>query len=153
ALDGVHGRIEANTDVRLSGGVLEDLPASLWRYPEDVLGTVLVGVLGVGSLGRCRDQPGPMVLEGIRDVLEEHQPEYYVLVLGRVHAAPQNVRRLPEPGLEPEVGSVRGRLRTVCRSPSASCGSHRIGKGSPYGSPTPPEGGSDARLPAQIWSA
>ena len=37
-----------------------------------------------------------LLLEGVGDVLEEHQAEHDVLVLGGVHAAAQRVGHLPE---------------------------------------------------------
>jgi len=46
---------------------------------------------------------GTLVVECIGDVLEEHEPEHDVLVLGRVHVVPHLVGGLEELPLEPEI--------------------------------------------------
>ena len=43
-------------------------------------------------------------VKGIRDVLEEDQPEHHMLVLGRVHVIPQLVCGEPQFGFKAEVG-------------------------------------------------
>ena len=53
-----------------------------------------------------RSEFGVLGLEGVRDVLEEDQPEDDVLVLGGVHVVAQRVGRGPELGLEAEVCGV-----------------------------------------------
>ena len=52
---------------------------------------------------------GVLLLEGVRDVLEEDQAEDDVLVLGRVHVAAQRVGHLPEAGFVTDGG--RGMIR------------------------------------------
>jgi hypothetical protein len=82
-------------------------PARLGRHPEDALGAVLVGVLGVSALGLLGQQRGVLLLEGVGDVLQEQQAEADVLVLGGVHAAAQGIGHLPELGFVADVGGGR----------------------------------------------
>ena len=98
ALDAGHGVVDELADGRLAGLRLQVRPARLGRHPEDALGAVLVGILGVGALRLLGDELGVMLLEGVGDVLEEDQPEDDVLVLGGVHAAAQRVGHPPELG-------------------------------------------------------
>jgi hypothetical protein len=100
-LDLDHRRVDHLADGRLLRLGLERRPAGILGYPEDVLGEVLVAVLGVGvRLGLEGVVP---LLEGVGDVLKENQPQRDVLVLGRAHLAPHLVRRRLELLLESKV--------------------------------------------------
>jgi hypothetical protein len=48
-------------------------PAGVPRHPEDVLGQVFLGILGVGV--ELAFERGVLGLESVRDVLEEDQAE------------------------------------------------------------------------------
>ena len=76
---------------------LELAPAGLWRNPEDVLGYVLVPVLGC-FLTPFVENLGASLLESVRDVLEEDEAEDDVLVLGGVHVVAEGVGHAPEVG-------------------------------------------------------
>ena len=116
ALDRHHGVVDELADLGLLGIRLQVRPARLARHPEDVLGEVLVAVLGVdaglaGAAGRkapgglvlgLRQQGRVLLLERVGDVLEEDEAEHHVLVLGRVHVAAHLVGRGPELLLEAE---------------------------------------------------
>ena len=92
-------------------------PARLLRHPEDVLGPVLVVVLGVGALvDLLGEEPCVLLLEGVGDVLQEDQPEDDVLVLGGVHVVAELVGRLPERRLEAE-----GAAPVAFPSPARTC--------------------------------
>ena len=71
ALDGDHGVVHHLADRGLLGAGLQVRPASFLRNPEDVLGFVLVLVLGVGAgiVALARHQLGVVLVEGVRDVL------------------------------------------------------------------------------------
>ncbi len=79
-------------------------PSRLRRHPEDVERAVLVGILGIGAFAARGLELGVLLFEGVRDVLEEDQPEHDVLVLGGIHAPAEGISCLPELGFEPEVG-------------------------------------------------
>ena len=111
-LDADHSVVDGLADGGLAGLGLELRPASLGRRPEDVLGPVLVRVLGVSALVACGVQLGVNLFEGVGDVLEEDQAQDDVLVLGGVHAAAQGVRHPPQLGLVAGGGAVA----TVVRS-------------------------------------
>ena len=116
-------------DGRLPRLLLEAGPASLNRYPENVLGVVLVWVLGIGPLAALRLQPGICFLKGIGDVLEEDKAEDDVLVFGSVHAAPQSIGHLPQFGLVAGGGPVVGLLALCvgrCPSRCSHCVSHSL---------------------------
>jgi hypothetical protein len=74
ALDGDHGVVDELADGRLLGVGLDVVPAGHLRHPEDTLCGVLVARLRVGALGLLRLQLGVQLLEGVGDVLEEHEP-------------------------------------------------------------------------------
>ena len=77
------------------------------RHPEDVVGAVFVDVLGVGEFRLAVGlELGIERLEAVRDVFQEDQAEHDMLVLRRIHAAPERVRHLPELLLEADVGAV-----------------------------------------------
>ena len=80
------------------------LPARHLRHPKDVVGQVLVAVLGIGPLRLLRLQLGVFRFEGVRDVLQENQAQHHMFVLGRVHVVAQRVGGGPKFGLETEVG-------------------------------------------------
>ena len=94
-LDGGHGVVHCPPYGGLARLGLQLRPPGLWRHPEDVLGDVLVPVLG-GFFTPFGEHLGVALLEGIGDVLEEDEAEDDVLVLGGVHAAPQGVRHAPQ---------------------------------------------------------
>src|SRR4029077_17519011 len=97
------------SDVRLVCGGEQGVPASFLGNPEDVLGDVLVAVLEdfrsllsflrveIAALfvsSSLEDSAAP--LERIRDVLEEDEAEYQVLVFGGLDATAQPIACLPE---------------------------------------------------------
>ncbi len=106
-LDGGHGVVHELADGGLPGLVFEVLPAGLGRYPEDVLGPVLVRILRVCPLVDLGFEPRVGLFEGVRDVLEKDQPQDHVLVLRGVHRAAKGVRHLPELGLVADVSGGR----------------------------------------------
>jgi len=83
-LQGGHGLVHQAADGRLARVVLEGVPAGLARHPEYALGDVLVAVLG-GFLAFFSLELVVQGGEGVADVLQEHQAEHDVLVLGGVH--------------------------------------------------------------------
>jgi hypothetical protein len=138
ALDGGHRVVHESADGWLRRIAFEVRPARLLGHPEDADGAILVGVLGIGALGPLGVQLGVLGLEGVRDVLEEDQAEDDVLVLGGVHVVAEGIRRLPQLGLEAQVGAgiwlartSRGSLPPRHRSPPRrfTCSRHRIGHG------------------------
>ena len=62
-------------------------PARLGRHPEDTERTILVRVLGVGTLCCFSFELGVLLLKGVRDVFEEDEAEHDVFVLGGIHTA------------------------------------------------------------------
>jgi hypothetical protein len=108
--------------------------ARLGRNPEDVVGQVLVAVFQVHVvLGGLGAELSALLLEGVRDVLEEDQPEDDVLALGRIQVAAQLVGGLPQRGLEAVASKPRSPRpffpRDSLRSSGgcmASAGSFRI---------------------------
>ena len=125
ALDGGHGVVHGPPYSWLTRLRLEPWPSRLGRHPEDALGTVLVGVFGVGAVDDLLLQLRVGLLEGIGDVLEEDQAEDDVLVLGGVHAAPEGVGHLPQLGPVVRDGTVAARSRVrVGAFPSPSCRRH-----------------------------
>jgi hypothetical protein len=73
-------------------------------------------VLGVGArvVALACDEPGVVLVEAVGDVFEEDEPEYDVLVFGRVYVVAQLVRGEPELGLESEVGRRVGLVSVGC---------------------------------------
>ena len=101
-LDAGHRLVELDPD-RLGAGLLLQLrPAGGGRNPEDIVGGVLVAILGIRPFDAR--ELGPVSLEAVGDVLEEDQPEHVVLVDGRLQVAPQLVGDLPQLLLEADVG-------------------------------------------------
>ena len=86
-LNGGHGVVHSPPYGGLVRLALKLRPPGLGRHPEDVLGDVLVPVLG-GVFTPFGEHLSVALLEGVGDVLEEDQAEDDVLVLGGVHAAP-----------------------------------------------------------------
>ena len=111
ALDGGHRVVHELPDIGLPGLGLETAPARLRRHPEDVLGPVLVGVLRIGTLVLLALESGVHLLEGVRDVLEEDEPEDDVLVLGRIHRTAQRIGHAPKLGLVAGRGAMGRSLR------------------------------------------
>ncbi len=105
AFDGDHRVVHQLADRRQLRLRLEVCPARFLGHPEHVLRAVLVRVLGVRAAivplagGKLR----VMLLERIRDVLQEDQPEHHMLVLGGVHVVPQLIGREPQLRLEAQV--------------------------------------------------
>ena len=95
-LDDVHGPVDGCPDVLLSGPGLDDGPAGILGDPEHVPFFVLVGLFGVAPLVDLRLELFMEFLEGVRDVFQEHQWEYDVLVFGCVDVASECVRCCPE---------------------------------------------------------
>ena len=95
AFDRRHRVVDELADDRLPRLGLEMAPARLARHPEDAHRPVLIRVLRVGALGLLAFELGVPLLEGVGDVLEENQAQDHVLVLRRVHRAPQRVGHAP----------------------------------------------------------
>ena len=125
-------------------GVLGQVgPAGPFGDPEHAAAGVLVDVVDqLGDLLLVEpvrlqlglDLPAAL-LEGVRDVLQEHQAQDHVLVLGGIHGAAQLVRGLPEGVLEflhGGRGEVHLQFRghywvpSVCGSASLVLGSVRV---------------------------
>ena len=87
------GALALRYDQRASFGTQKMLAA---RYSS--------GSSGSAPSALLRFELGVLRLERVGDVLEEDQAEDDVLVLGRVHVVAQRVGRLPQVGLEAEVG-------------------------------------------------
>ena len=120
ALNGGHRLIDGQADGRLLGLRPQMRPAGLGRHPEDVLGDVLVSVLG-GVLAPLGEHGRVALLEGVGDVLQEDQPEDDMLVLGGVHRAAQRVGHRPQLGLVADGGpAVRGCPLVTCGLPGPS---------------------------------
>ena len=68
ALNAGHGDIDELANGGLSRLGLEVHPAGLGRYPENVLGAVLVRVFGVGTLGPFAFEMGVHLLEGVGEM-------------------------------------------------------------------------------------
>ena len=123
ALDTNHGAVDELADGGLARLGLQMSPAGLRRHPEDVLGDVLVAVLG--SFGAPFGQNRRMaLLEGIGDVFQEDEAQDDVLVLGGVHAAAQGVRHAPKLLLIARGGAVAAGLYDrigACFSRLCSC--------------------------------
>lgn len=116
----------------LDGGLrLQVLLARLGQELGDVSGAVLVGVFGAGTARLLRHKLRLLLLEGIRDVLEEEEAENNVLVRGGVPAAAKRVGSSPQLGLEARfveevrkiLGCIKLRRYRVCPS------STRVGGG------------------------
>ena len=84
-LDRQHGVVDVLANRCLLCPGLEVRPSGFLRDPEDVLGEVLLGILWIGEF--LVEQPCPLHLEGIGDVLQEDEPQGDVLVVGRLHVA------------------------------------------------------------------
>lgn len=100
AFNGGHGVVDELADGGLWGVGSKVMPACFWRYPEDVVGAVLVAVLWVGAVGSLRFELGVFSFEGVGDVLEEDEAEDDVFVLGGVHVVAEGVGGGPELGFE-----------------------------------------------------
>ena len=111
-LDGDHRLVDQLADRRLLGVVLQRLPASLGRHPENIVRAVLVRIFGIGPFAHFGQQLLMPLFEGVGDVLEEDQPQHDVLVLGRIHVVAELVSGQPELGLEAEIGG--GVRRSFC---------------------------------------
>jgi len=95
-LDGGHSVVHDGADLRLGRVGLQMLPPRLFGHPEDAGAAVLVRVLRVGPIGPLGFQFGVLRLKSVGDVLEEDQPQDYMLVLRRVHVVAQRIGRGPE---------------------------------------------------------
>jgi hypothetical protein len=110
---------------------LDPRPARRLGHPEDPLGAVLVAVLRVGTVGGLLDQPRVQLLEGVGDVLEEHEAEDDVLVLASVHVVAQLVGGLEQGALEAEVaGSLGFGWNSLGGALGLDGGGRRFGAGS-----------------------
>ncbi len=96
ALDRSHGVIHKLADGGLFGLCPKVCPARLGRHPEDIHGTVFVGVFGVSPLSTLSLERRMMLLKGVRNIFEEDQAEDNVFVLGSIHAAAKRVGHFPE---------------------------------------------------------
>lgn len=106
-LDRDHCIVERLPNLGELGLVLQIRPPRLGRNPEDALAAILVRILGIRPLVDLREElPMPLV-ECIRNILEKHEPEHDMLVLGRVHVVPKLVRSLEQRALEPEIRAAR----------------------------------------------
>src|SRR5665648_773500 len=102
-------RNQRDNPCEMCGTSVQARPARALRHPEDVDGAVLVKVLRVRPARLLGDQLGALLLERVRDVLEEDQTEDHVLVLASVHVVAQGVGHLPELGLVADRCAVRAR--------------------------------------------
>ena len=109
---GVHQRAHRLVDQGADRGAVHTLgpgrqeaPAGGRRYPEHAGAGVFVGVLqgvldvvvAVAALGvQFGANLATALVEGVGDVLEEHQTQDHVLVVGRLQRAAQLVGRLPQ---------------------------------------------------------
>jgi hypothetical protein len=120
ALDAGHRLVHELADGGLLGLRLQVLPTRPGRDPEDVVGAVLVGILGVGALRAFGLELPVLFIEGVGDVLEEDEAEDDVLVLGGVHRAAQRVGHSPELGFEAQAcpgprSGIGGGVTSFCR--------------------------------------
>ena len=122
-LDPGHRLVDELPDGGLPRLRLEMAPARLARYPEDAHRPVLVRILWVSTLALLAYELGVPFLECIGDVLEEDQAQDDVLVLRRIHRAPQRVGHAPQLGLIPG-GRCLGGSRTVGSWPSHTSSCH-----------------------------
>ncbi len=112
ALDSGHRIVHQLANGGLLRVLLEVVPSRLRRHPEDIVSPVLVRVLRVCSLSLLGNEFRVALLESVRNIFEEDEPEDDVLVLRCVHAAAELVRRFPHLGFKTEG-------RAVCTSISA----------------------------------
>ena len=109
ALDAGHGSVDKLANGRLARLGLQIGPAGFLRHPEDVLGDVLVAILG--SLSAPFGQHRRMtLLEGVGDVFQKDKSEDDVLVLSGIHRSAQCI------GHAPELGFVAGRGTRALRA-------------------------------------
>src|SRR5665647_1668083 len=108
-LDVGHRVVDDPPDLGLTRLRLEAGPARVLRHPEDVDGAVLVEVLRVRPARLLGDELGVLLLERVRDVLEEDQAEDHVLVLAGVHVVAERIGHLPQLGLVADRCAVRAR--------------------------------------------
>ena len=96
-LDGRHGLIDQDADLRALGPRLQLPPARCLRHPEDILHQVFVAIFGVGVR---RLLPGAQIivqfLEGVGDIFEEDQAQDDMFIFGRVQVAAQLIGRSPQ---------------------------------------------------------
>jgi hypothetical protein len=131
ALDPCHSVVDQLADRRLLGLGLEVGPARPGRNPEDVVGPVLVAVLGISALGLLTDELRVLFFEGVGDVFQEDQAKGDVLILGGIHAAAERVGHLPELGFVFQRGAGVGfllHLRGSCQSSLAGVQGSRAPK-------------------------
>ena len=113
-LYGHHGGVHRLPNCRLPSLCPNNLPASLRRHPENVVSTVLIGVVGTGtSQVMIGLQSGSRFFERVGDVLQEDEAQDHMLVLRGVHAAAQRVGHAPQLGLVAYDRPVSVRL--LCR--------------------------------------
>ena len=98
-----HGVIDALTDVRLFGGGMHQIPAGRRGHPEHAFRRVFITIFGVGAWTLIEDFR--MALgEPVRDVLQEDEAQYHMLVVGGVQMAAQLVGGGPEFGFQALAG-------------------------------------------------
>ena len=74
-LDAGHCVVHDLADRRLAGLRFQVRPARFGRHPEDVLGAIFVGVFRVRAARLLGDELRVLLLERIRDVLEEDETQ------------------------------------------------------------------------------
>lgn len=124
ALDGEDGVIDERGDIRARSLVLEVVPASFARHPEDALGGVFVAALQQAFEVLALDadvfqlllELGTTRPEGVRDVLQKQKPKDDVLIFRGIDCAPQLVGRLPEDVSVIEIRGIVRRVRHACIS-------------------------------------
>ena len=97
----LHRFVDDLADILRAGVSLNVGPAGRFGHPEDILGEVFLGVLGIGEIVLCE-----LIvhrLEGFGNVFEEDQPQRDVFVLGRLQPAAHLVGCLEQIGCKVEV--------------------------------------------------
>jgi hypothetical protein len=86
--------VDGDADLGRFRDCLQVRPAGGFGHPEDVLGQIFLGVLGVREL--LLQEFGPLEFKGSRNVAQEEEAQRDVLVLAGVHRAAHLVGRVKE---------------------------------------------------------
>ena len=107
-LDFGHGLVDALADVRLFGGGLDHMPACRCRHPKDPFRRVFVAVFCCVRSGLFPNDFRMPLGKAVRDVLQENEAQYHLLVVGGVQMPTQLVGGGPELGFEALVAGIFG---------------------------------------------